>query len=194
MRLRRGFGTIAHTVARDPSISASAKALYCVLCSYADDDGTCWPSNETLAKNLGCSERAVQKWLAELAEHRIIVREPRYLEGRQTTSITRLTDAEVTHPGTPVRPGTNPRSPRDEQPDTPEGAQVDTPGGEPPFVQNKTTRTKSPGTSPAPPFDSTGPMLEARRRAEEEERKNHDRFLRAFGGEGDPPQHSPPQP
>lgn len=121
-RLTRAFGVLSKNVAKNPDLSASAKGLYALLCAYADDDGVCWPSNETLAKEMGgVTERAVQKWLTELSEAGVLVREPRFEDNRQTTSITRLTDASS--------------SPRPEP--------QFTPGGEPQFIQNKTTRNKT---------------------------------------------------
>jgi hypothetical protein len=129
-RLRRAFGTVSADVLRDPNISTSAKALYSLLCTYADDDGVCWPSNETLAQALG-SRASVKRWLVELADHGVLVREPRFVEGRQTTSITRLVESssDVRHRGVTDDP------PEGRTDDPPEGL-----AGEP---QNKTSRNKT---------------------------------------------------
>lgn len=132
-RLRRGFGIVAKAVARS-DLSLSAKALYLVLCSYADDEGVCYPSNETLANDLRTTSRSVQNWLVELVEADVIVRERRFDGERETTSTTRLVDAVVSYRGVAD--------------DTPGGEPSFTPGGEPPFVQNKTTRNRTTMNTP----------------------------------------------
>jgi hypothetical protein len=91
-RFKRGFGVVAKAVMRDRTIGVPARTLYALLATYADDDGLCLPSNETLAHDLGTSARTVQRLLSELAAHGILEREERFVEGRQTTSQTYLTD------------------------------------------------------------------------------------------------------
>lgn len=78
---------------RDPSISPGAKALYCVLKSYADANSHCHPATATLADNLGVNRKTAVKWLRELEDSRIITRTPRYRQSVQTTSDYLLDDA-----------------------------------------------------------------------------------------------------
>jgi Helix-turn-helix domain len=56
----------SRTVLRDRSLSKQAKALYSMLCTYADAKGVCWPSGAALADDLGASERSVRRGLTEL--------------------------------------------------------------------------------------------------------------------------------
>lgn len=42
----------------------------CALASYANADGICWPSQKTLARDLGCSRQAVARRIANLAKFR----------------------------------------------------------------------------------------------------------------------------
>lgn len=128
-RLRRGFGIVATKVMRDPRLSTSAKALYAVLCTYADDEGVCYPSNETLARDLGVTTRTVQTLLAELNAAGVTVREERYAEGRQINSVTRLTDTVTSYRG--------------EVSDPPGDEALFPPGDEACFVQNKTSKNKT---------------------------------------------------
>ena len=128
MRGLRAWGHISQNVMQDPSISVSAKALYALLCSYADRDGRCFPSNETLAEALGVSERYVQTNLRALLAAEVIVREERFEMGRQTTSVTRLIDGST----------------------SPRGELEITPGGEPEFIQNKTTSNRKKTSSSSP--------------------------------------------
>lgn len=114
-------------VLRSPAISASAKALYCLLTTYADEAGVCWPSNETLAESLGLTERTIQNLLAELVDKAVIIREPRFMEGRQVTSVTVLIEIETSG----------------------RGETYCTPGGETGFTQNKTIKNKTIKNSPS---------------------------------------------
>jgi hypothetical protein len=130
-RLRRAFGVVARPVLQDPTLSLSAKTLYCLLCTYADDDGVCYPSNETLAAALGVTDRSIRTWLGELIEAKVLARDERYVNNRQVTSVTRLTDSEISARPEPTFP----------------------PGGEPGFLQNKTTMNKTTNYYDRPPLD-----------------------------------------
>lgn len=87
------FGTITGNVVFDPNLSPNACRIYCVLVMFRNrDDDTCYPSNETISRHSGMSLASVRRGLAELVGLGIITREPRYLDGRQTTSLTYLND------------------------------------------------------------------------------------------------------
>lgn len=53
-------------VLRHPTLSALAKLVYCLLDSYADEQGICWPSNARLMSDLGISLRSLQRATHEL--------------------------------------------------------------------------------------------------------------------------------
>lgn len=53
---------------RQTTGSSGRKALLLVLANYADDQGICWPSQETLAKDTEQSVDTVQRQLRKLAE------------------------------------------------------------------------------------------------------------------------------
>lgn len=128
-RLTRGFGIVAKSVIRDAAISTTARLVYVELCTYADDDGYCFPSNETLAEDVGISLPTVKRCLAELADTGIIRRDDRYVEGRQTTSVTQLLDAKVSHRGITSDPLG--------------GIASEPPGGFTSEPQNKTSRNRT---------------------------------------------------
>lgn len=60
-------------------ISQGAKLCYARLCQYAGKDGIAWPAQKTLAEELGCSEREVQRYLKQLIESGLIASEQRGL-------------------------------------------------------------------------------------------------------------------
>ena len=94
-RMTRGFGFVAKEVARDRSISAGARTLYMVLATYVNDQGECWPSNETLCADLGASDSTVRRLQDELIAHGVLEKEHRTVEGRRVTNLLRLTDVTV---------------------------------------------------------------------------------------------------
>ena len=133
MRYRRNFGVINNDVLRNPALPATAKALYSVLCGYVNEDGVCWPSNQTLANALGAHVNTVRRNLDELEQAGVIHREERRDERGQQTNLTYLIDSK----GNPSVVG---------------GGTTD--GGEPPTTggtQNKTSGTRPVTTSPSKP-------------------------------------------
>src|SRR5262245_29015793 len=69
--------TQVHTaLIRDPSLSNGAFRLFCVIQSYAWQDGYCWPGEERLAKDVGVSVRTIRNWLAELRKRMVWTGEP----------------------------------------------------------------------------------------------------------------------
>ena len=60
-------------------LSQGAKLCYARLCQYAGKDGETWPKQETLAEELGCSDREVRRYLDELLAVNLIAVERRGL-------------------------------------------------------------------------------------------------------------------
>jgi DNA-binding transcriptional regulator YhcF (GntR family) len=70
--LRQGFTIIPNYVLKDPSISPGAKTTFMLLLSYAWQEGSCFPGQERLARELGVAKRSIIRWLQELEEHEVI--------------------------------------------------------------------------------------------------------------------------
>lgn len=120
-RFQRAFGTVHRDVFM-MGLPPAATTLYGLLVTYANGDGYCWMSNETLAADLGWSDKTVDRAMGALRDAGVVERDPRFKDGRQITSMTRLVEA-----------GSNltPRTPTSEDP---EGDRND--------AQNKTTMNK----------------------------------------------------
>jgi hypothetical protein len=90
----RDFWWVAVDVSalRDRTLSASAKLVYAVLCTYADTGRrTCFPSVKTVAGDAGCSERKVRYALSELVSRGYLERNPRFGDdGGQRANIFRI--------------------------------------------------------------------------------------------------------
>jgi hypothetical protein len=70
---------------------AGAKLLLVKLADSANDDGVCWPSQRTLARDCGCSDRAVRQQLARLAALGLVrIDERRRANGSKQTSLYHL--------------------------------------------------------------------------------------------------------
>jgi biotin operon repressor len=62
----QGWAAVPNWLVRDPDIDPTVKAVYMVLSSYVDRDGTCYPSQEHISELLGTSKRTVQRAIREL--------------------------------------------------------------------------------------------------------------------------------
>ncbi|HZG69531.1 MAG TPA: helix-turn-helix domain-containing protein [Herpetosiphonaceae bacterium] len=70
--LAAGFTQIPNVVLRRLGLSPGAKLTYVMLLSYAWQDGACFPGQETLARDMGFTDRSVRTYLKELQEHGLI--------------------------------------------------------------------------------------------------------------------------
>lgn len=85
-RLKRGAlwqsgATVTPTlVLRLDCISPGAKCAYSVLLSFAWNDGSCYPGLTRLAKEIGCTEKTVLSYIAELQEVGLVAKKRRGLK------------------------------------------------------------------------------------------------------------------
>lgn len=68
-----GFAFVPEHVCRRSDISPSARHLWTVLASYADKRGYCFPSQETLAADMGCTTRQIRNLVRELDQADLLV-------------------------------------------------------------------------------------------------------------------------
>lgn len=61
--------------------NATGKAILLMLANYADENGRCFPSQETLAAECECSKRSILDWLQKFEDMGILSRERRHGEG-----------------------------------------------------------------------------------------------------------------
>lgn len=94
---------------------AGAKLALLKLADQANDEGECWPSRATIAEDCECDISSVKRRIRRLRELGLIVIEPRYEDGRQTSNLYRLqlgvTSAPPRGATAPSR-GVQPRPPR----------------------------------------------------------------------------------
>lgn len=158
-QLTRGFGVVAKAVMRDKAISPPARALYALLATYADDYGECFPSNKTLAEDMGTADSTVRRLQDELEERGVIRREPHYDEGgRRSSNRIHLIDVQI---GERLPTGGRGVPPTGRQGVPPTGGRVTTPEGTTP---EGTTPPPSGVVAPTAETEPAAPAAPPRRR------------------------------
>ena len=66
--LRAGFAALPYLVLRDVRLSVGARLAYAVLLMYAWQEGSCFPGQERMARDMGVSARHLRRFLAELRD------------------------------------------------------------------------------------------------------------------------------
>lgn len=68
------------------AVSGTALAVYCALGTFANSGGSCFPSKAKIAERAGVSQETVKRALRELEQAGAVTRQPRYVDGRQTSN------------------------------------------------------------------------------------------------------------
>lgn len=86
---RAPFVMVDKAVLMNESLSVYDKAVYCILCAYADKDSrSCFPSYQTIARKAGCSRRKAISVVAHLEELGLIEKkEQRNAIGDSTSNL-----------------------------------------------------------------------------------------------------------
>src|SRR5919198_6324161 len=72
LRKLKGFVQIPKAILPCQEISYGAKVAYSILLGYAWQDEFCFPAQESMANDLGCSIRQARRFLVELQGQRFI--------------------------------------------------------------------------------------------------------------------------
>ncbi len=70
--MRAGFAALPYVVLRDAHLSVGARLTYAVLLSYAWQDASTFVGQEQMAKDMGVSERQLQRYLYELRDRHYV--------------------------------------------------------------------------------------------------------------------------
>lgn len=92
MKNTETFAIVPSKVLKDRAITIEAKAIYAYLCSFADNDGTCWPSMDSMTAELDCHEDRIRKHLKGLVDAGYVVIERRKKGARFTSNLYYLPD------------------------------------------------------------------------------------------------------
>ena len=69
---RYGFTQVPNFILTNKSLSVGAKLAYAMLLKYAWSDDACFPGQQTLADDMGSSERSIRSYLKELEEQSLL--------------------------------------------------------------------------------------------------------------------------
>ena len=69
---QRGWTGVPNFILESDQISIGAKLTYAMMLKYAREKDDCFPGQQTLAEDMGSSERSVRSWLKELEESGLI--------------------------------------------------------------------------------------------------------------------------
>ena len=128
-------------------MQTNQKFLLIMLANYAsNDEGDCYPSVDTLAKDTGLSRTSVQKCLKILAEKGFLEIKTRWENGRQLSNLYRL--KQVWGEGLPETPRCQPDGRRGLT-DTPPGASHVGPN----LLEEPINQPITPKSPSKPPFD-----------------------------------------
>lgn len=69
---QRGWTGVPNFILESKEISVGAKLTYAMLLKYAREEDECFPGQERLAKDMGCGQRSVVRYVAELESVKLI--------------------------------------------------------------------------------------------------------------------------
>src|SRR5262249_34792204 len=81
----RKYSIIPIALARDTTLSICAHRVATGLGMYMNQEGHCWPTTATLCQDLGLSERAIRRGIAELVARGYVRRKRRYNQSSTCT-------------------------------------------------------------------------------------------------------------
>lgn len=91
---RKNFTMIPNVLLSECQLSTPARLLLCVLFKYSFQKDYCWPSQETLGKDIGCTSRHIRNLLKELEEAELI--DPKRLGFNRTNTYKLSKDLKTT--------------------------------------------------------------------------------------------------
>lgn len=95
LRKLKGFIQIPRLVLLHPEISYGAKVVYGVLLHYAWQDDFCFPAQDSLAKDMLCTDRQIRRYLDELKTSKLVSWKQRGLTQPNIYSILSIPEKEI---------------------------------------------------------------------------------------------------
>jgi len=67
-----GFTMVPNFILTNPNLSGEAKLFYSMLLKYARENDYCFPGQQRLAKDMGCSDRSLRRYQEELVKEGVL--------------------------------------------------------------------------------------------------------------------------
>ena len=97
-RKKGGFGTVYQNVTRNSNISAAAKGLYAYLASFCDSNDECYPSIETITKEMAMGKDTFYRHINTLVAMGVVIKaQVKEENGKFGRTIYKLTHEVVIH-------------------------------------------------------------------------------------------------
>lgn len=93
----KNFTIISNPILQESQLSISARYLYCVLRKYCGQDEDCFPSQATLALQLGVVTRTIRKLLKELISADLVVKHRSGFNKSNTYTVAKELRADRNH-------------------------------------------------------------------------------------------------
>lgn len=77
MSKRERYGIVKANVMQDPSLSLTSKAVYGLLCTFANKERECFPTITHLSELLSVSRRTIERAIVELKDKEYVNKEGR---------------------------------------------------------------------------------------------------------------------
>ncbi len=90
----KNFTVIPNQVFEQSQLSVQSRYLYCVLLKHCGKSDWCFPSQLTLGKTLGCSDRHIRTLLKELIKVELVSKERRGWNRSNTYYVVKLLDTD----------------------------------------------------------------------------------------------------
>lgn len=71
--VHKGYTIVPHKIHRCFGLSHYERLIMIDLLAYMGDDSKCYPTQETIARNVGCSSKSVERHLKSLAQKNLIL-------------------------------------------------------------------------------------------------------------------------
>jgi hypothetical protein len=88
-----GFTAIPNRILRNSGLSLGARMTYAMLLQYAWQDDFCFPAQESLARDLGVTDRSIRTFLKELRDQQLITWKQQGLNRPNIYFLLKLPDA-----------------------------------------------------------------------------------------------------
>ena len=77
MSKRERYGIVKANVMQDPDLSITGKAVYALLCTFANKERECFPTITHLSELLSVSRRTVERAIVELKDKEYVTKKGR---------------------------------------------------------------------------------------------------------------------
>jgi len=99
----KGYTKIPNNMLIESQLTVSARYLYCVLLRYCGKDEWCYPSQKTLAKDLGCSDRHIRDLIKELETQCLVYKKRKGYNRANNYKVAKSLTSDRKFSSTPVR-------------------------------------------------------------------------------------------